>query len=473
MASLFIGGTSSNAGKSWVTTAVCAWLRSQGVRVAPFKAQTMSNHSFPCIDGGEIGRAQVSQAEACGLEPESAMNPILLKPNTDGTSQVIVRGRVWKTLSAREYYDAIPELRREVLAAYDDLASRFDVVIAEGAGSVTEINLRRHDLVNLWLVLERAIPWILVADIERGGVFGAVAGTMALLQAPERDLFRGVLINKFRGDAALFDEGRALIETQCGAPCLGVWPFAPGVSLAAEDSLAVSTAPTAAAPPGASIGIVGLPTLSNGTDFSLLTWAEWISAPVDRVYDVVVLPGTKDTLGALRWLRERGLDTWVHWQYVQGARIIGVCGGYQILGEVIRDPGAHDGGGGEAPGLGLLPVETLIAAEKTTERRRATTPGGASFDAYEIHLGVTTHREPLDSFCQLEDGSPEGARLGRVSGTYLHGALEHAVVCEELFGVPVKPAPSRAHGHHALAEWLARDLGERAEWLTSLALRNA
>ena len=275
---LFIGGTSSNAGKSWMATAICAWLRSRGVSVAPFKAQNMSNNSYPCRAGGEIGRAQVAQAEACGLEPEPAMNPILLKPSGNGTSQVVVNGRVWKTLSAREYYAHADELRGKVLDAYEDLASRFEVIVIEGAGSVTELNLRDHDLVNLGLVTSIRAPWLLVADIERGGVFGSVIGTTTLLTADERSLFRGFAINKFRGDVSLFEEGVRILEERTASHCFGVFPYAPDIHLDAEDSLALETRSRAPAPPGARIAIVRLPHLSNATDFRLLTWADWVAS---------------------------------------------------------------------------------------------------------------------------------------------------------------------------------------------------
>ena len=239
---LFVGGTSSNAGKSWMATAICAWLRTKGVSVAPFKAQNMSNNSYPCKTGGEIGRAQVAQAEACGLEPETSMNPILLKPSGNGASQVVVNGRVWKTLTAREYYAHANELREKVLAAYDDLSSRFDAIVIEGAGSVTELNLREHDLVNLGLVTRIGAPWLLVADIERGGVFGSVIGTEHLLSAEERALFRGFVINKFRGDMSLFDEGVRILEERTASTCFGVFPYAADLHLDAEDSLALRNA---------------------------------------------------------------------------------------------------------------------------------------------------------------------------------------------------------------------------------------
>src|SRR6186713_1382000 len=254
--SLFVGGTSSNAGKSWMATAICAWLRQRGLSVAPFKAQNMSNNSYPCRAGGEIGRAQVAQAEACGLEPEPAMNPILLKPAGNGTSQVIVNGRLWKTLSAREYYTHTDELRTHVLRAYADLGSRFEVIVIEGAGSVSELNLRDHDLVNLGLVTRIRAPWLLVADIERGGVFGSVVGTAHLLSAEERALFLGFAINKFRGDMSLFDEGVRMLEERTASRCLGVFPCAAALQLDAEDSLALRTQPSSRAPAGARMAIV-------------------------------------------------------------------------------------------------------------------------------------------------------------------------------------------------------------------------
>jgi adenosylcobyric acid synthase len=449
---IFIGGTSSNAGKSWMATAICAWLRSEGVRVAPFKAQNMSNHSYPCRGGGEIGRAQVAQAEACGLEPEPAMNPILLKPNGNGTSQVVVNGRVWKTVAPREYYALHGVLLAHVLAAYEELARRFDAVVIEGAGSVSEMNLRDVDLVNLGLVTRIGAPWVLVADIERGGVFGSVIGTMALLTSAERALFRGFAVNKFRGDRSLFDHGRTMLEQAAGAPCLGVFPYAEQLHVDAEDSLALERRARTPAPPGATIAIVQLPRLSNGTDFRLLSWADWVSAPPGQNYDFVIVPGTKDTIGDLGWLRDRGLDRWIVDQHRRGATVIGICGGFQMLGDTIADPQGVESHRGSVPGLGLLPVETVLTATKTTRVRRATLASGVSAAAYEIHLGVTTCRRPLPPFALLEDGTPDGASADRVLGTYLHGVLEDPAVCAELLGVPVEGA-SKGADYARLAAW--------------------
>jgi adenosylcobyric acid synthase len=455
---LFVGGTSSNAGKSWMTTAICAWLRSQGVSVAPFKAQNMSNNSYPCASGGEIGRAQVAQAEACGLEPEPAMNPILLKPCGNGASQVIVNGRVWKTLSAREYYAHADELRSKVLEAYENLAARFEVVVLEGAGSVTELNLRGHDLVNLRLVTTIRSPWLLVADIERGGVFGSVIGTAHLLSAGERALFRGFAINRFRGDVSLFDEGVRILEARTASRCFGVFPYAADIQLDAEDGLALQTRPTTPAPAGARLAIVRLPHLSNATDFRLMTWADWIESPGAGGYDFIVLPGSKNTIADLLWLRGSGLAGWIFDQHRRGATVIGICGGYQMLGRTIRDPAGMESNAGEAEGLGLLPAVTTLNREKQTRAVVATTPGGVRFGGYEIHLGVTTidrvaGRQP---FARLDDGGVDGVRGAGVIGTYLHGAFEHPGVCAEILRIDAPSAISKADHYQRLAAWFAQ-----------------
>jgi adenosylcobyric acid synthase len=452
---LFVGGTSSNAGKSWMVTALCAWMRRRGVSVAPFKAQNMSNNSYACRSGGEIGRAQVAQAEACGLEPEPAMNPILLKPSGNGRSQVVVNGRMWKTLTAREYYAHTDDLRPRVLDAYADLARRFEVVVIEGAGSVSELNLRAHDLVNLGLVTRIEAPWILVADIERGGVFGSVAGTVGLLTSEERRLFRGFAINKFRGDTTLFDDGVRMLEEMTASHCFGVFPHLADVHLDAEDSLALETRATTSAPPGARIAIVRLPHLSNATDFRLLTWADWLASPPNDRYDFILLPGTKNTIDDLAWLRRVGLADWIAAQHRSGATLVGICGGFQMLGRRVADPSGVESDIASADGLGVVPCETMLTTEKRVQAVRATTAGGVSFGGYEIHVGQTTcaPEAPLTPFATLEDGRAEGIRAHGVIGTYLHGALEHADVCEEIFGAR-PPASTKVAHYERMADWL-------------------
>jgi adenosylcobyric acid synthase len=460
---LFVGGTSSNAGKSWMVTAICAWLRSRGVSVAPFKAQNMSNNSYPCRTGGEIGRAQVAQAEACGLQPELSMNPILLKPSGNGTSQVVVNGRVWKTLSAREYYAHADELRHMVLAAYEDLSSRFDAIVIEGAGSVTELNLRDHDLVNLGLVTRIRAPWMLVADIERGGVFGSVVGTAHLLSSDERSLFRGFAINKFRGDMSLFDEGVRFLEERTSSTCFGVFPYAADLHLDAEDSLALETRPRTPAPLGARLAVVHFPHVSNATDFRLLTWADWITSPVAGRYDFIILPGSKNTMADLAWLRETGLADWIVRQHRSGTTIVGICGGYQMLGRMIHDPFGMESSAGSAEGLGLLPAVTSLGHEKQTQAVAATTPGGAQFGGYEIHLGVTTldRRDDFPPFARLDAGGVDGVRAPGVIGTYLHGAFEHPDVCAEVFGIDAPSATSKAVHYERLAAWFEQHVRHR------------
>jgi adenosylcobyric acid synthase len=441
-----------------MTTAICAWLRRRGLSVAPFKAQNMSNNSYPCRAGGEIGRAQVAQAEACGLEPEPSMNPILLKPSGNGRSQVIVNGRLWKTLSAREYYAHADELRPIVSAAYDDLAGRFDAVVIEGAGSVSEMNLRSHDLVNLGLVTRIQSPWILVADIERGGVFASVIGTAHLLSPEERALFRGFAINKFRGDITLFDEGVRLLERETGSPCFGVFPYADGVHLDAEDSLALETRPRSPAPAGARMAIVRFPHLSNATDFRLLTWADWVTAPPAGEYDVVALPGSKNTIADLAWLRTCGLADWVHAHHRRGGRVIGICGGFQMMGDRIEDPTGIESDVRSAAGLGLIPASTTLTAAKQTRAVRATTPGGVTFGGYEIHVGVTTTKEAAGSrpFAMLEDGTADGFQRGAIIGTYLHGAFENREVCAEVLGVTMPVLAEKAAHYQELGRWFAQ-----------------
>ena len=451
---IFVGGTSSHAGKSWMVTAICAWLRRRGLRVAPFKAQNMSNNSYPCRAGGEIGRAQAAQAWACGLEPEPAMNPILLKPNSEGGSQVVLHGKVWKTLPARAYYEHFDFLLQEVLQAYDDLASRFDVVVMEGAGSVTELNLRQFDLVNLGLATRLSAPWLLVADIERGGVFASVIGTVGLLTAEERALMRAFAVNKFRGDLSLFEDGKRILEDRTGRPCLGVFPYANGIDLDHEDSLSIPEASTGLAMPvGQRCAVLRFPRISNTTDFRLLKHASWIAAPASQHFDFIFLPGTKNTVGDLEWLRSHGLAEWILDEHRRGATVIGVCGGFQMLGESICDPYAMESNSTEVAGLGLLPIRTVFKREKTTRVVQAKTPGGHAFSAYEIHLGETTQLcfDPAP-FALLEDGTCDGLRANRVIGTYLHGALENTEVLAEL-GIIAAPTPLMPFG--SLENWFA------------------
>ena len=445
-----IGGTTSHAGKSWMTTAICRHLRQRGFRVAPFKAQNMSNNSYPCPGGGEIGRAQVAQAEACGLEPHPDFNPILLKPTSDMGSQVVLHGQVWRHLRAREYYNHFDFLFGEVLAAYQRLAARFDYVVIEGAGSVAELNLKSRDLVNLNLARAISAPALLVSDIDRGGVFAAIIGTIDLLEPEERAVVRAFAVNRFRGDPTLFEDGVRILEAKSGKPCLGVFPYLREFTIDEEDGVSVEDRSSTSS----DVAVIKLPRISNLTDFRLLPDAAWITRPLDRQFATIFLPGTKSTLPDLAWLRTQGLDTWILDQHARGAQVVGVCGGYQMLGELILDPTQADSELESGVGLGLLPVETTMASEKTTRTVQATTPSGISFAAYEIHMGVSA------SACSpfaLINGRPEGARQGSVVGTYLHGALEDHRVLSELLGRPVSPMPSKDEAYDGLARWFGEN----------------
>jgi adenosylcobyric acid synthase len=452
-----VAGTASHVGKSWMATAICRWLTRRGWRVAPFKAQNMSNNSYPCAGGGEIGRAQVAQAQACFLEPEPDMNPILLKSNSDTSSQVVLNGKVWKTLSAREYYEHFPFLLNHVLDAYQRLAARHDFIVLEGAGSITELNLKNTDLVNLGLATRLQIPVFLVADIDRGGVFASVAGTFGLLDHHENALVRGFAVNRFRGDPSLFATGAELLEARTGKPCLGVFPHLHDAPLDPEDGVAFHGAENT----NSDVAIVALPHISNLSDFRLLPDACRVSRPIDGKFSCVILPGSKNTLGDLAWLRHRHLDEWILAQHRGGASIIGICGGYQMMGEHVDDPLALESNADGADGLSLLPVRTVMAVSKTTRAVKAVTPSGIEFEAYEIHHGLTAPPDDAQPFATLADGTKEGVRSGQCVGTYLHGALEDPRVLSELLGRSVAPVRSRKHTYEALADWFEANVDRK------------
>ncbi|ACU74880.1 cobyric acid synthase CobQ [Catenulispora acidiphila DSM 44928] len=448
--SLLVAGTTSDAGKSLITAGICRWLARQGVRVAPFKAQNMSNNSMvvgvagaanaahgatgatPGV-GAEIGRAQVMQAQAAGVEPEVAMNPVLLKPGSDRTSQVVLLGQVFAEASATSYQELKPRLREAVLASYQDLKSRFDVVICEGAGSPTEINLRDGDLVNMGLAQPLGMPVVVVGDIDRGGVFAAFHGTVALLDAADQKLVSGFIINKFRGDPSLLTPGLRQIEDFTGRPVFGVVPWLPGIRLDAEDALPIE-AYAAGARDGAldggarlRVAVVRFPRVSNFTDVDALAIEPGVdveftaSAAAVESADLVVLPGTKSTVADLAWLRERGLEPALAKRAAEGRPILGICGGYQMLGTVIEDE--VESRRGTVAGLGLLPVRTVFDPVKTLTR--PTGFGlGEPVGGYEIHNGQVRVEGGESLFTDASGAALEGCQDGAVWGTIWHGALE-------------------------------------------------
>lgn len=427
--SLLIAGTTSDAGKSVVTTALCRALARRGVSVAPFKAQNMSNNSMVTAEGTEIGRAQWIQSIAAKAEPETAMNPVLLKPGSDRRSHVIVMGRPGGTLGSGEFASGRKALARAAFDAFDDLSSRYDVVVCEGAGSPAEINLRANDYVNMGLAQHGKIPTLIVGDIDRGGVFASMFGSVALLDAADQALISGFIINKFRGDVSLLDPAIRTLGELTGRPTLGVLPWQSGLWLDSEDALALSDRGTHALPVDATplnVAVVRFPRISNFTDVDALCLepglqVSFVDHPRQLAQaDIVVLPGTRATLGDLAWLRERGLAEAVTDHARRGGVVLGICGGFQMLGHTIADPHGIEGASTTpqdvCPGLGLLPVDTVFGADKTL--RLATGAAyGTQAGGYEIHHGVI-ERHGGEEFL-------EGARDGTVFGTMWHGSLEN------------------------------------------------
>ncbi len=428
---VMVCGTASDAGKSAVVTGLCRLLAREGVKVAPFKAQNMALNSYVTASGHEIGRAQATQAMAAGVEPEVAMNPVLLKPTSVRTSQVVVLGRPLGHLQAADYQARKPALFPLVLDALAELRSRFEVVVAEGAGSPAEINLLDHDIVNLALADAAGLPALVVGDIDRGGVFAALHGTVDLLPERYRRRVRGFVVNKFRGDPALLGSALADLEVRSGVPTLGVLPFVAGVSLDAEDSLALDVGRPDPGDPLADpvdVAVVAWPTISNFTDLDALGIEPGVGVRMVRSPgalgdpDLVVLPGSKSTLADLAWMRRRGLDSAVAAARAAGATVVGICGGYQVLGKELSDPGGVEAApGAEVCGLGWLEVRTTFEADKVTSRREGTALGEA-IAGYEIHHGRTSG--PAEPWVWLPE--PEGAvdPGGSVYGTALHGIFE-------------------------------------------------
>lgn len=421
--SLLVAGTTSDAGKSVVTTGLCRLLARRGISVAPFKAQNMSNNSMVCADGAEIGRAQWIQALAARAEPEAAMNPVLLKPGNDRRSHIVVMGKPFGEIESREFVGGRSALSAAAFAAYDDLTSRFDVVICEGAGSPTEINLRADDYINMGLARHGDIPTIVVGDIDRGGVFAAMHGTVALLEAADQRLIAGFVVNKFRGDQLLLQPGLDSLEKLTGRPVYGVLPWRPDVWLDSEDALDLEGRRAASGTAALRIAVIRLPRISNFTDVDALG----IEPGVDVVFasdpralgdaDVIVVPGTRATISDLAWMRSRGLDRAIIAHAAAGRPVLGICGGFQMLGRSIADPSGVEGSAGaRVDGLGLLDVHTSFEEEKVL-RLPVGSALGQDASGYEIHHGRISRGDGVEEFLG-------GARAGAVFGTMWHGSLE-------------------------------------------------
>ena len=435
---IMVQGTMSGAGKSLLCTALCRIFAQDGYKVAPFKSQNMALNSFVTRAGLEMGRAQVVQAQAAGVEPDVRMNPILLKPSSDVGSQVIVNGEVRGDMPARAYFRQKKALIPEILRAYESLAQEYDILVIEGAGSPAEINLKADDIVNMGLAKLVDAPVLLVGDIDRGGVFAQLYGTVALLEADERARICGLVINKFRGDVEILRPGLAMLEEKTRLPVLGVVPYT-RADIEDEDSLSERLQSSKAVKP-LDAAVVRLPHISNFTDFMPLEQHPLLGVRyVQNVRelgspDLIILPGTKNTVEDLLWLRQCGLEAAVQKLAKRGTPILGVCGGYQMLGRTLDDTlGSESGQPQTLRGLALLPTDTVFTAEKHRAQVTATAAApfaGASLTGYEIHTGQTAVQGT--PFCTQADGTPEGCVQGTVFGTYLHGLFDSGELTEKL-----------------------------------------
>lgn len=440
--SIMVQGTTSNAGKSFLAAALCRIFKQDGYAVAPFKSQNMALNSFITADGLEMGRAQVMQAEAAGIAPTVEMNPVLLKPTNDTGSQVIVNGEVRGVMSARDYFAYKKELIPDVMKAYRALSSKYDIVVLEGAGSPAEINLKQEDIVNMGMARMADAPVLLCADIDKGGVFASLYGTVALLEPEERARVKGLIINNFRGDKTILDPGVEMLERLTGIPVVGVVPHLQ-VDLDDEDSL-TERFDRSGGHGALEIAVIRLPRISNFTDFNSLSRMPEVSLRYVRSAaqlgspDVVILPGTKNTMEDLRWLRQSGLEAAILKHAASGGAVVGICGGYQMLCRTISDP-EHVESGGQIRGMGLLEGDTVFLGEKARTRvtgRMEQAQGlfqalnGVPFAGYEIHMGRTEGRTELASLEEAGRRKTDGMAHGNVWGSYVHGIFDQGAFAQ-------------------------------------------
>ena len=423
-------GTGSDVGKSLLVAGLARAYAQRGLKVRPFKPQNMSNNAAVAVDGGEIGRAQALQARAAYVPPSVHMNPVLLKPQSMTGSQVVVQGKVFATAKAAEYMAMKPKLLPHVLESYAKLKAEADLMLVEGAGSASEINLRRYDIANMGFARAADVPVVVVGDIDRGGVIASLVGTRAVLDPEDEKLVVGFIINKFRGDPSLFIPGKEAIVEKTGWPALGFVPyFSEARNLPAEDALALDHAPRRREGAKLKIAVPILPQIANFDDLDPLEAEPAVEvmrvhpgAPLPGDADLVILPGSKTTIAGLNALREAGFDIDIAAHVRRGGTVIGLCGGYQMLGRTVADPDGVEGPAGTAQGLGLLDVKTVLTRDKTLVSVTGTTSDGMPFKGYEMHMGVTQGPDGARPFAQV-DGKPEGAvsTNGRVIGTYVHG----------------------------------------------------
>ncbi|WP_439849724.1 cobyric acid synthase [Pseudomonas syringae] len=439
MATLMVQGTTSDAGKSTLVTALCRWLTRQGVKVVPFKPQNMALNSAVTADGGEIGRAQAVQAQACFLEPHTDMNPVLLKPNSDTGAQVIIHGRAVTTMNAVAYHGYKEIAMQAVLESHRRLGESYPVIMVEGAGSPAEINLRANDIANMGFAEAVDCPVLLIADINRGGVFAHLVGTLELLSPSEQARVKGFIINRFRGDIALLQPGLDWLEARTGKPVVGVLPYVMDLHLEAEDGL--DQRQTDKVEQVLNVVVPVLPRISNHTDFDPLRLHPQVNLqfigpgqPIPAA-DLIILPGSKSVRSDLTYLRANGWDTAIDRHLRYGGKLMGICGGLQMLGEQLHDPLGLEGAAGSSPGLGLLAMSTVLETEKQLRNVRGhLTLEDAEVSGYEIHAGVTTGAALEHAAVRLDDGRCDGAQSadGQIIGTYLHGLFESPAACSAL-----------------------------------------
>lgn len=436
---LMVQGTTSDAGKSVLVAGLCRILARRGVNVAPFKPQNMSLNSAVTPEQCEIGRAQALQAQAAGVAPHSDMNPVLLKPSTDTAAQVVIHGKVASDMNAVDYHQYKRVAMQAVMTSWQRLADKHDAIIVEGAGSPAEINLRDRDIANMGFAEAAGCPVIIVADIDRGGVFAHLTGTLDLLSSSEQQRVTGFLINRFRGDLALLQPGIVWLEEYTGKPVLGVIPYLHNLLLDAEDAIVNQQA--AATEGAVKVVIPVLPRLSNHTDFDALRMHPQVDVlhvgqgqPIPGA-DLIILPGSKSVRADLQWLRDNGWERALQRHLRYGGKVLGVCGGYQMLGHSIADPTGIEGTAGNSPGLGLLPIETRLAPHKQLHQVSGTlTPLSAPVTGYEIHCGVSIALKRVTPLIALDDQRTDGAFSadGQIAGTYLHGLFDKPAACSAL-----------------------------------------
>lgn len=455
-------GTASDVGKSFINTGFCRIFKQDGYHPAPFKAQNMSLNSYATPDGFEIGRAQAVQAEACGIPCSTDMNPVLLKPTSDKASQVVLLGKPVGNQSAYDYFmgNNKQELFKEAKAAYDRLQAQYNPIVMEGAGSISELNLKHRDITNMRMALHAQADVYLVGDIDRGGLFASVYGTMALLPPEEKQLVKGIIINKFRGDARLFDSGKTILEELCGVPVVGIIPYRKDIYVEEEDSVGLEHKHNKLAPGKVNVAVVLLNRLSNFTDFNVLeqdgrVHLFYSNNPADiEKADIIILPGSKNTIADLIDIRNNGVAKAIVQAHKNGKTVIGICGGYQMMGSSIEDPHHVEGTVESMPGLGMLPVKTVLTQHKVTEQCRFYYKGNTTpCNGYEIHMGISTATGPESPLNKTAAGDHDGYFLDEHCwGTYIHGILDNAVVIDDLLKTHTTQPPSAPFDYSAFKE---------------------